>query len=491
MGRRNKRGKQQKQQVAPVAPKRTRGAAEVEITVVDASGATTTSTVRDDRPSITGTRRGRAGRSHYGLTYRQDVVLLFSPAAWRKLEYLRDKGDTEIGGFGVTNPNDRFKIEHFYMVKQRASSAWVEFDDEGVMNYTVWMCKSGWQPKDITRVWIHTHPGNSAWPSAQDEETFEETFGKCDHAIMFILARGGEVYCRLREGFGDDAKEHLLHVRIDYEVEEDRKAWDAEYKETWERMVWQTPVTANGKWNDDDYDWGLSFGDVRRSHLPARTEQSGSSKVDKPLHFEEWMLRQGEDYPKRFQRVYRDRAMWERMSHKDKSWVLGTGTAISTDETFKLSPAGLEAYAKKRFLDGVDISLERDPTVIGEKLLSVLGPRDIFNALPRSDRNRKALIFLKDWGYTEQGLEHLSEEDFNAEIDGLWDLSVTDEELAKAEAIAAAADGEAPPVVVDAPPTQLKLIAAASEETEADDWSAHEAQMRALEGMRRNLDIIE
>jgi hypothetical protein len=32
------------------------------------------------------------------------TVLRFSPTAWAKLLYFRDRGETEIGGFGVTAP---------------------------------------------------------------------------------------------------------------------------------------------------------------------------------------------------------------------------------------------------------------------------------------------------------------------------------------------------------------------------------------------------
>ena len=31
-------------------------------------------------------------------------VLRFSPTAWAKLLYFRDRSDTEVGGFGVTRP---------------------------------------------------------------------------------------------------------------------------------------------------------------------------------------------------------------------------------------------------------------------------------------------------------------------------------------------------------------------------------------------------
>ena len=57
---------------------------------------------------------------------------------------------------------------------------------------------AGRRPEQFGRIWIHTHPGDSAQPSHVDEETFSRVFGPCDWAVMFILAREGETYCRLR-----------------------------------------------------------------------------------------------------------------------------------------------------------------------------------------------------------------------------------------------------------------------------------------------------
>ena len=64
-----------------------------------------------------------------------------------------------------------------------------EFFDEQV--------DQGWQPAQFPRIWIHTHPGDSAQPSPTDEETFARAFGQTDWAVMFILAQGGQTYCRL------------------------------------------------------------------------------------------------------------------------------------------------------------------------------------------------------------------------------------------------------------------------------------------------------
>jgi hypothetical protein len=68
-------------------------------------------------------------------------------------------------------------------------------------------------------------------PSGTDEETFSRVFGQADWAIMFILARGGDTYTRLRFNVGPGA-DLLLSVEIDFEQEfaaTDYSGWEQEY----------------------------------------------------------------------------------------------------------------------------------------------------------------------------------------------------------------------------------------------------------------------
>ena len=43
----------------------------------------------------------------------KEPVLRFSPTAWAKLLFFRDRGDCEIGGFGITGADDLLRIEDF------------------------------------------------------------------------------------------------------------------------------------------------------------------------------------------------------------------------------------------------------------------------------------------------------------------------------------------------------------------------------------------
>ncbi len=128
--------------------------------------------------------------------------LRFSPYAWAKLLFLRDAGGTEIGGFGITPADDLLLVEDICLVQQICSAVSVRFDDEAVADFFEQQVDLGRNPRQFARIWVHTHPGNSAQPSGTDEETFARCFGRSDWALMFILARGGETYSRLRFNVG-------------------------------------------------------------------------------------------------------------------------------------------------------------------------------------------------------------------------------------------------------------------------------------------------
>lgn len=146
--------------------------------------------------------------------------------------YLRDAGDTEIGGFGIAHAEDLLLIEDIQTVTQKATEVTVAFDDSAVADFFGDQVEQGRRPEQFARVWIHTHPGDSANPSGTDEETFARVFGSCDWAIMFILAQGGKTYCRLRFNVGPGGAT-TLPVEIDYGepfAGSDPASWLTEYE---------------------------------------------------------------------------------------------------------------------------------------------------------------------------------------------------------------------------------------------------------------------
>jgi len=157
-------------------------------------------------------------------------VLRFSPTAWAKLLYLRDRGQTEVGGFGICPGEDPLYVEDVQLIEQVCTCVGVRFDDASVADFFDRQVDRGLRPEQFARLWIHSHPGNCPQPSGTDEETFTRAFGKADWAVMFILAQGGQVYARLQLNVGPGASVEIP-VDVDYTRPFFGSAWDAWEKE--------------------------------------------------------------------------------------------------------------------------------------------------------------------------------------------------------------------------------------------------------------------
>jgi hypothetical protein len=169
--------------------------------------------------------------------------------AWAKLLTLRDLGETEVGGFGVSRHGDLLLVEDVQLVRQLCTPVTVKFDDQSVADYFDGQVDQGRSPEECGRIWIHTHPGDSPFPSATDEDTFHRCFGCAEWAVMLILARGGATYARLRFG-GDPGGNFVLPVQIDFQASfsaSDHSAWEVEYLDCVSAEVdsWQSSVIAD------------------------------------------------------------------------------------------------------------------------------------------------------------------------------------------------------------------------------------------------------
>jgi hypothetical protein len=159
-------------------------------------------------------------------------ILRFTPTAWAKLLYFCHRGNTEIGGFGLSRCDDLLLVEDFLTVKQGVSSVTVSFDDAAVADLFDAQVDAGRKPQEFFRIWCHTHPGNSPLPSTVDEATFQRVFGGCDWAVLFVLARDGSTYARLRFSSGPGG-ELLIPVQVEFRLPfggSDHAGWEAEYQ---------------------------------------------------------------------------------------------------------------------------------------------------------------------------------------------------------------------------------------------------------------------
>jgi len=158
--------------------------------------------------------------------------LKFSPFAWAKLLYFRDKSDNEVGGFGITEPDDLLFVKDFATVKQKVDAISVKFNDEAVADFFDDQVDLGKKPEQFARIWLHTHPGDSPEPSTVDEETFERVFGSCQWAVMFILAQDNRSSAKLSFNVGPGGR-ILIPVQVDYSCEfgsSEHEKWDEEYQ---------------------------------------------------------------------------------------------------------------------------------------------------------------------------------------------------------------------------------------------------------------------
>lgn len=131
--------------------------------------------------------------------------------------YFRDYGDTEISGFGISDPDDLLCIIDFKTVKQDATVASISLDDQSIADYFDAQVDAGRKPEQFFRVWLHSHPGNSPTPSNTDEETFARVFGRSDWAVMCVVAQEGKTHARLRFNVGPGG-EILIPVCVDYSL---------------------------------------------------------------------------------------------------------------------------------------------------------------------------------------------------------------------------------------------------------------------------------
>ena len=140
--------------------------------------------------------------------------LRFSPYAWAKLLFLRDRGETEIGGFGLSAEDDPLLVVDILTVRQRCTPITVAFDDRAVADLFDDLVDEGLTPERFARSDSY-HPGSCPFPSSTDETTFRRVFGRNDWSVMAIVAQNDATYARLSFHAGPGGALEIP-VRVDY-----------------------------------------------------------------------------------------------------------------------------------------------------------------------------------------------------------------------------------------------------------------------------------
>jgi hypothetical protein len=147
--------------------------------------------------------------------------------------YLRDLGDVEIGGFGISSAADPLLIEDIVLIRQRCTPVTVAFDDVAIADFFDEQVDAGLQPERFSRIWIHSHPGTSPLPSSVDEATFARVFGTFAWSVMAIVARNDAAFARLQFRTGPGGAWEIP-VAVDYSgpfTGSDHETWSRRYDE--------------------------------------------------------------------------------------------------------------------------------------------------------------------------------------------------------------------------------------------------------------------
>lgn len=158
-------------------------------------------------------------------------TLKFSPYVWAKMRWMRDRGPTEIAGYGITGTKDPLLVTDLILVKQKSTSVTFDLDPEDGIEHTERMMDQGIPPWACMNILCHTHPGVDPTPSGIDETNFKKAFSHPDWAIMFILADNNHAYCRLKINIGPGVIKEMK-VMVDWNIPflgSDIEKWKEEY----------------------------------------------------------------------------------------------------------------------------------------------------------------------------------------------------------------------------------------------------------------------
>lgn len=217
--------------------------------------------------------------------------LRFSPYAWAKMTWLRDRGRNEISGFGVSSKSDILYVTDIRLVKQKVGPASVDFDKEDIARYLDDMIDQGYQPFECMRIWVHTHPGFSPNPSGTDEATFRDSFSLADWSLMVVLASDNSTTARLKLSVANGllSANRELDVMVDCSGEfggvtiDDAKRWEEEYQKYVNIEVWPVSAVHGDCEGYPGYEWHDSPSSDEpdpQAAMPSTADQQGNLKVE-------------------------------------------------------------------------------------------------------------------------------------------------------------------------------------------------------------------
>lgn len=120
------------------------------------------------------------------------ITITVSGLLWFKAKYLANQHQVEVGGWCIAPDKDKpFEVHDFKLTKQESTVGSIDFDDEGTVEFMEDELEAGLEFDQFMRVWIHTHPGDSASPSPLDRTTFRQLADTLPYVVMLIISKSG------------------------------------------------------------------------------------------------------------------------------------------------------------------------------------------------------------------------------------------------------------------------------------------------------------
>lgn len=133
--------------------------------------------------------QAEVGKKPFCPTPPKEPTLLISPTAWQKIVCALQYTKTEVGFFGITDVENGLFVRDLYVPDQTVTAASTQFEASSIQEYVCQYAGSGYQPHQLTRVWIHTHPGDNTQPSGVDDATFKTNIGQSNIGFMVIVGK--------------------------------------------------------------------------------------------------------------------------------------------------------------------------------------------------------------------------------------------------------------------------------------------------------------
>lgn len=207
------------------------------------------STINKNDSKVVGLRANSTIVKHTNFNKLKPKIV-FTDYAWRKLMTMVKHAKSEISGYGLLSKDGL--VEDFLLPKQEGNDVNTNFDSNEISTLLVEYARKGYQPYQVTRVWIHSHPNMGVTPSGTDWDTFTDNYADSTWAYMVIVNDKGDVSSRYWNKEGNFVIETKVEVLEPEETAEELR-WKKEVDEKVSRLQYRVATMGknNGLWDSN------------------------------------------------------------------------------------------------------------------------------------------------------------------------------------------------------------------------------------------------